>query len=168
MKPETVIRPYSVLLGCALLVFVLDRLSKAMVMARMALGDSVPLWPSLSEGLLHITYVRNTGAAFSLFSHYPQALFWVGAGLVGLMGAVSVWCFVKKIPVNTLLAVVVGFVLGGAAGNLLDRWQFGAVVDFIDVQIIHYPVFNVADSFICIGVLLGVMHYVWCQTRPAG
>lgn len=111
-------------------------------------GESLPLIPSV----FHLTYVQNRGAAFGLFQG-QQVLFIVLALLV------IAW-LVRELAVESSASPVArwgcALVLGGAAGNLLDRLRFGYVVDFIDLRV--WPVFNVGDSAITIGVSLLVWH----------
>ena len=105
-------------------------------------GHSVPVIPSI----LHLTHVQNTGAAFGLFQGYPQTF-------AVLAVVVAVWVVVELTrkrprpwPADTGLLLI----LGGSLGNLIDRLRFGYVIDFIDVRV--WPVFNIADSAITIGV----------------
>ena len=125
------------------LVVLSDQLSKWAAHAWLEPLQSVSLIP----GLLHLTYVRNTGAAFGLFRGWA-ALFTVLAALIA--GWVSLELARRHhAPLNRLgLALV----LGGAVGNLMDRLRTGSVIDFIDLRV--WPVFNLADSAITIGVIL--------------
>ena len=120
----------------------IDQLTKSAVSTLLAPGQSVPLIPSV----LHLTYVQNTGAAFGLLKGMT-ALF------ILLSLVVAVWIIVEvrskpALPLSRLWALAL--VLGGAVGNLMDRVRHGYVVDFLDVRI--WPVFNVADSAVTIGV----------------
>ncbi|MBE3554158.1 MAG: signal peptidase II [Thermicanus sp.] len=128
----------------ALLVFLLDQGSKWMVVHFMNEGDTIPLWP----GVFHITSHRNAGAAFGILQN-QRGLFLL-ITVVVVVGIVAVlWRLKGK---NPLLSVALSLVLGGALGNFLDRLVAGEVVDFLDFRLIHYPIFNLADSSIVIGV----------------
>ncbi|MEG3436639.1 signal peptidase II [Pannus brasiliensis CCIBt3594] len=109
-------------------------------------GDTLPILP----GIFHITYVINTGAAFSAFRGGVAWLRWlsllVSAGLMALA-----W-FGPRL--SKLEQMAYGFILAGALGNGFDRFLFGFVVDFLDFRLINFPVFNVADVCINIGILL--------------
>ncbi|CCQ98634.1 signal peptidase II [[Clostridium] ultunense Esp] len=128
----------------ALLVFLLDQGSKWMVVHFMNYGDTIPLWP----GVFHITSHRNAGAAFGILQN-QRGLFLL-ITVVVVVGIVAVlWRLKGK---NPLLSVALSLVLGGALGNFLDRLVAGEVVDFLDFRLIDYPIFNLADSSIVIGV----------------
>jgi len=125
----------------------LDRLTKLWVVRTFALTtppQSWPLWP----GVFHFTYVTNTGAAFSLFSEDGRWLRWlslaVSLGLVALA-----WVGPR---LNRWEQAGYGFILGGAIGNGIDRFVRGEVVDFLDFRLIQFPVFNVADIAINLGI----------------
>ena len=122
-----------------------DQAAKQLILARFAAGESLPVLPPV----LLFTYVQNTGAAFGLLKGL-QPLF------VGLSLAVIGWIvreFVRH-PGGHPPAVAWSYalILGGATGNLIDRLRFGYVVDFLDLRV--WPVFNLADSAITVGVML--------------
>jgi signal peptidase II len=119
-------------------------------------GDVWQLWP----GMLHLAPTWNQGMAFSLFANQPQVLLAVVSVLVvGLSVGVLVWQHQLRIAIWAAWAMI----LAGAWGNWLDRLAFGAVRDFISVVVIHFPVFNVADSLVCMGVGLVVLETLWGQ-----
>ena len=129
----------------AVIVLVLDQLSKALAVAKLPLGSSSAFLP----GLLSLQLVRNTGAAFSLFSGNPQLL-----GLVSLLVSIAVAVWIQKQGRMTLTrSLGVGLLLGGALGNGLDRWRLGYVVDFLALVPVSFPVFNLADVAINLAVL---------------
>jgi len=137
---------------CTLLV---DQFSKAGVEAAIALGQSVPL----IDGYLHLTYVRNFGAAFSLFWGRGGTL-----SAVAVAVALGVVVYQLRRRPRALLAVLsLGLLLGGALGNLVDRVTLGYVRDMVDLQW-HgrnvWPIFNVADMAILSGVGLMLLHSV--------
>ncbi|WP_445367412.1 signal peptidase II [Methylomonas sp. BW4-1] len=128
---------------------VLDQASKLAVDGSMQLFESIPLLP-----YFNLTYVHNTGAAFSFLAQAGGWQRWLFAGLAVVMsGIIAVWLH-RLQKHETLMAVALSLVLGGAIGNLIDRVAYGYVIDFLDVyyQDWHWPAFNIADSAICIGV----------------
>ena len=137
----------------SLAIIVLDALSKWLVAARIDLHESITVIPNLFE----IVHVRNTGAAFGIGANTDSHL--VPMLLNG--GAIIVFCVVVVYALRTavtdrMLQVALHLILGGAIGNLVDRFRFGYVVDFLDfyVRDHHWPAFNIADSAICIGICL--------------
>jgi len=138
-------------LGLSLVVFLLDQFSKWWVVKEFQLYESIQLIPSLN-----FTYVHNTGAAFSFLSSAGgwQRWFFVVASLIAI---VFLLFWLKRLLVSERwLAITLSLILGGAVGNLFDRIAYGYVVDFIDVyyQSWHWPVFNLADSAISVGVVM--------------
>lgn len=104
----------------------------------------------------NLTYVHNTGAAFSFLSEAGGWQRWFFAVLALVISAVlSVW-LARLQKHETLLALALSLVLGGAIGNLIDRLAYGYVIDFLDVyyDTWHWPAFNIADSAITLGVML--------------
>jgi len=133
------------------LVVVLDQASKQVIMASMSLYDSMPVVP-----FLRMTYVHNTGAAFSFLSDAGGWQRWLFARLAIFIGSIiGVWLG-RLERRQKLLAVSLALILGGAVGNLIDRLVYGFVIDFIDVyyRSWHWPAFNIADTAISIGVAL--------------
>lgn len=135
---------------------VLDQLTKWVVVQGMRLHESVPVVP----GLLNLTYVRNTGAAFGILSSPSPGLrstLLLAFSMVA-MGFV-LWIWFREKPSSRLQVASLGMILGGALGNLVDRVRLGEVIDFLDLYWgpHHWPAFNVADSAITVGVLLFLM-----------
>jgi signal peptidase II len=139
---------YSFLVLVAALVFAADQLSKAVVMATMRPGDSIPLIPPV----LDLHYITNRGVAFGLFAHFGDAFIPVAIVIMAIIVAYYRGLRTRRLWLRTAL----GMQLGGALGNLLDRLRYGSVVDFLDFHIdainFRWPVFNLADSAIVIGV----------------
>ncbi len=138
-------------LWLSLLAVVLDQGSKLAIAGSMQLYQSIPVMP-----YFNLTYVHNTGAAFSFLSEAGGWQRWFFAGLALVISIViAVWLTRLK-QHETLLAVALSLVLGGAIGNLIDRLAYGYVIDFLDVyyQTWHWPAFNIADSAITLGVIL--------------
>lgn len=131
----------------AVVILGVDQLTKYLVVSNMALYESWAPVPALVN-VFTIHYVTNTGAAFGLFQD-GRLFFVVVAIVVSLIILVYYW----QLPSGQwLIRLSLGLQLAGALGNLIDRLRLGHVVDFLDFQI--WPVFNVADSSIVVGVLL--------------
>ncbi|ASC69728.1 Lipoprotein signal peptidase [Halomicronema hongdechloris C2206] len=125
----------------------LDQLTKYWVVRSFQLTDppdSLPLWP----GVFHFTYVTNTGAAFSLFADNGDWLRWLSL-LVSLGLIVLGW---RVTLANRWEQAGYGLILSGALGNGIDRMVAGEVVDFLDFRLIGFPIFNVADVCINLGI----------------
>lgn len=133
-----------------------DQATKALCLNVLTPGQSVPLLPSV----LHLTYVQNTGAAFGLGQGQQRLFIGFSLGVIGWL------CYELRRPgpLPTLLVWGSALVLGGAAGNLIDRLRWGFVVDFIDLRV--WPVFNLGDSAITIGVALLLWQSLF-RNRPA-
>lgn len=132
----------------------LDQGTKWAAHAWLASARSLPVIP----GIFHLTYVQNTGAAFGIFRGLP--------GLFILLAlAISGWLILELTRRNhpPLIRLGLALMLGGAVGNLIDRVRLGHVVDFLDLRI--WPVFNVADSAITIGV--GLLMWLMLARRRA-
>lgn len=134
----------------ALAVVLLDQLSKHWALRHLPPGHGQRFLP----GLLNLELVLNTGAAFSLFTGQPRLL-----GLVSVLVSLAVLVWILRRPPRGLWeSLALGFLLGGALGNGLDRWRLGAVVDFLALVPIQFPVFNLADVAINLAVLCLVLH----------
>ena len=148
---------YGVVLGLAALVVALDQWSKAYIRRTVQLFESIVVIPSFFQ----ITHTRNSGGAFSIFAGANDAVrvpFFLGVSLIAI---VALLFFVRSVaPRRWSLLVALGGILGGAVGNLIDRMLSGHVTDFLDVHWhdYHWPVFNVADSCITVGVLVLLAH----------
>lgn len=146
---------YRWLLGLALGVFVLDQVSKAWINATLQVDnpyDNIPIIP----GFFQLVHVSNTGAAWSLFANKSQ---WLAALAVVTLAAIFV--FRRHLELNRpTVQVSFGLLCGGIVGNLVDRLQHGHVIDFLLFRFGSYdfPVFNFADTAICIGVGLYLIH----------
>lgn len=150
MKGDPIIIRY---VFAALAILVLDQVTKWLVIHKMDLYQTIPLW----EGVFHITSHRNRGAAFGILQN-QQWLFIV----VTVVVVVGILFYLNRLNGDQpLLSWSLALILGGAVGNLIDRVRLGEVVDFLDFQWIRYPIFNVADSAIVIGV--GIM--LWYTLR---
>jgi len=140
---------YKVLLITTSISLVLDQLSKAYI------DQTFKLYQSLVviENFFNITYVRNQGAAFGIFSDSSLRVpFFIGIAL--LASAVIMWVIHRLKETQKLFGFGLSLIFSGAIGNLIDRIRLGEVIDFIDVHWYqhHWPAFNVADSAISVGV----------------
>jgi len=126
------------------LVLIVDRLTKYILFRNLSEGESVKVVP----GFFHITLVLNSGAAFGLFKG-RSLFFTVSTILVIIFICLYVWRGGCK---DLLVLTALSLILGGAAGNLIDRVLFGYVIDFLDFRI--WPVFNIADASITIGAFI--------------
>ena len=123
-----------------------DQLSKFWTVANISLYEQIPA----IDGLFHLTYVQNTGAAWSSF----QGMIWLFALVFAVFAAFIIWEFPKKrLPFTTFERFCIVAVCAGGRGNMIDRFRLGYVVDMIAVDFINFPVFNVADCFICCGCI---------------
>ena len=134
----------------ALIIFTMDQVTKAIVEA------SIPLYEvrTVIPGCLHLTHVKNRGAAFGIFADSPsegKIMMLVFLSVLAL--AVVVTLLWRNQPAARRMGLGLALILGGAVGNLFDRLVHGSVVDFLDFYLssYHWPAFNVADSAIVIG-----------------
>ena len=140
----------------AVLVFAVDRVSKAIVAGSIPLGQEVPAL----DHFLWITHVQNSGAAFG-FAPFGSIFFLV----ISIVVAVALVVYVARERGSLYTDALLGLVLGGTVGNAYDRVLQGSVTDFFTVH--WWPVFNVADSAISIGVVLLVLAQIFKSTPPA-
>lgn len=130
-----------------------DQFSKAWIRANLSLGESF-----FGSGFFQLTHVRNTGAAFGIFP--DRSLFLTVLALIGSVICLLLALFSRRLSFlnNSLNRVVLGLVLGGTVGNLIDRLRFGYVTDFIDFK--FWPAFNIADSAMTIGIILFAYSFI--------
>lgn len=139
----------------ALVVVILDQLSKWIVVKYVPLYDRIQVLP-----FLDVTHIINRGAAFGIFRELPESVRLPLFALVLIAAVIVIFFFLKKAgPGNRLLVFSLGLILGGAIGNSIDRFRLRYVTDFIDFHwfgdpSLHWPPFNLADSAITIGVIL--------------
>ena len=134
----------------ALAVFVLDRVTKSLVVAQIPFGTEVPVLGRL----VGITNVHNSGAAFGV-APAGAAIFLIASVVV----AIGLVVYVVRIPNNAWTDSILGLIMGGTLGNGFDRIAYGTVTDFINFH--FWPVFNVADSAISVGVVALIASYVF-------
>lgn len=151
--------------GTALVVLILDQLTKAAALRQLLPGTAV----RVVDGFFSLTLVMNPGLAFGMLSSTPTAWRWIVALLS--MGALAVLAVVGARLLGSggwPARLALGLIFGGAVGNLIDRGRFGAVVDFLDFywRGYHWPAFNVADSAISVGVALLALRILWPGPTP--
>lgn len=142
--------PYLLLVAA---IIVLDRWTKTLIDARFDVNQSI----SVIDGFFDITYVRNTGVAFGIFSSISSPMKSILLSAFTSVAAAIVVVYSVRSPVrNRLLQLALSLILSGALGNLYDRLTYGYVIDFLELYVgaYHWPTFNVADSAITIGVVL--------------
>ena len=136
----------------ALAVLLVDQATKAVVEHTMVLHQTIPLTPFFA-----LTYVRNTGAAFGLLADAPAALRLPLFVVVTVVALLALGAYLRSMPPQRpWLAASVGGILGGALGNLVCRLRYGEVIDFLHLHwgSLSWPMFNVADSAITVGVVI--------------
>jgi len=136
-------------------VLLIDQVSKAVVSSKLSVGQSIPI----IKNVLHITFVKNTGAAFGLFKNSVYFFIAISVVAVVMISAILIKSIRNgKFLDNFLCSFSLVLIMSGAIGNLIDRVNLRYVVDFIDVRI--WPVFNIADSSITIGTALLLISFV--------
>jgi len=130
-----------------------DQFTKYLTVANIALYEDVPFLP----GVLQLTYVQNTGAAFSSFEGQQ----WLFALIFLILTGLVFWEYFKKpMGFTTLERWCIAAIYGGGLGNMIDRVRMGYVVDMIETTFMEFPVFNVADCFITCGCIAMMVHLV--------
>ena len=138
----------------AALIVIADQITKLLVLEHIPQDEYVKAIP----GLFHLTYVQNTGAAFSSF----QGMRWLFVGIFLVLTVALLFEYFKKpMAFATFERFCLAAVYGGALGNVIDRVRLGYVVDMICVDFMDFPVFNVADCFITCGCVLMLIHLVF-------
>lgn len=134
-------------------IVIADQVTKFIVDRTMSLHHSIPV----IENFFRLTYIRNTGAAFGILAGSHEAIRLPVLVVFSLVAIGFILVLLKRLPSGeTGLITALAFILGGAIGNLIDRIAYGEVIDFLDFYWsgYHWPAFNLADSFITIGVLI--------------
>ena len=131
-----------------LIVLVIDIISKLIIRHYLALNESI----RIIRGFLNVTYVKNTGVAWSIFADNKYLVLMLsGLIIIGIF-----YYIYKEKPTRKLMKYAYALILGGALGNFINRVFYGSVIDFIDIKIFgyDYPIFNMADIFIVVGVIV--------------
>ncbi|HPQ38935.1 MAG TPA: signal peptidase II [bacterium] len=149
-------------IGSALVLAILDQITKVLASTRLDPMDPVKLIP----GLIHLTLVHNRGAAFGIFRNLPDpwriALFSV-ISVIAL--TVLYHMYINRPAGSRLIPAAIALIAAGATGNFIDRFRYGHVIDFIDTYPFgyHFPTFNLADSCITIGVTLMMIQLLFLE-----
>ncbi len=160
MASSTFKAKYSRLAAVAGSIVVLDQGTKALVLKQLPLYHSLPVIP----GFFNLTHIHNPGGAFGFMSHQSSQVRNLLFLFISSLAICFIFYFYKNTPkTHPLLATGFALILGGAVGNLIDRFRFGKVVDFLDFFLgnYHWPAFNVADSAISIGVGIFLIHLLF-------
>jgi len=136
-----------------------DQLIKKLVVDTMALYETIPVL----QDIFHITYIRNTGAAFSIME--GQLSFLILMPVVMIAAAV-VFMIIKRKTAHPLLMTSLAMIAGGGIGNLIDRVALGYVVDYLDFRV--FPIFNAADIFVCVGCGLLILYVIFIDGKQDG
>jgi len=144
---------FKLVLALVVAIVALDQASKAIVDRTMPLYHSIPV----IDSVFSVTYIRNTGAAFGFLARsgeFFRRTFLIAFSIAAIGFIIAM---LRRLPSEEkLLTAALAFILSGAVGNLIDRLLYGEVIDFLDLywSNYHWPAFNVADSFITIGVVV--------------
>ena len=134
----------------------LDQITKYFIQTNMDLNKSVPV----VEGIFHITYIHNYGAAFSILQGKQIVL--IGVTLIAI-AAVLTYMFINRKSSHWSLMLSLAFIAGGGIGNLINRIRVGYVVDFLDFR--FFPIFNIADICVCCGAGLLIIYMFYFEPR---
>ena len=151
MNTKKKIKIYIIPILCIGLLVALDQITKFIVRTSFALYESHPL----IKNVFHLTYIQNTGIAWGMFKN-GRTIFLILTILVLLICA----CFYAKIPESkrfTPIRVCLVILVSGAIGNMIDRMSLHYVVDFFDFRLIHFPVFNVADIYVVVSMIVLIL-----------
>ena len=131
----------------SIILFIIDQISKLLIDKFLVLGKSYTIF----DKFLYVTKAYNDGVSFSMMQGHRWIII-----LISLVVMVFLYFYMQKFKVNKRNIIAFSLVFGGLFGNLVDRIIYGYVIDFIDFYVFNYnyPIFNFADSFICVGVLI--------------
>ena len=140
----------------ALFIIAVDQLSKYFVVKNIGLTDCIEIIPNI----INFVYVKNTGAAFSFLSQKDYGIVLLSiVSVLFCIGVIAYACYYK--PKNRLLRLSLSLMFAGAVGNVIDRIVKGFVVDFIELDFINFPVFNLADIAITVGAALLIIYVLF-------
>ena len=140
------------------LIVIFDQLTKRILLFDIGLNNSKPFIP----GIVQFTVVQNTGGAFSILKQYPA--FFQLLGLINV-AIFSYLVFCPTVSLSNIIKIGCACILGGTVGNLIDRFVHNGVIDFFDLQIFNFAVFNLADIFIDIGVVLIIIGWFLARKK---
>ncbi len=144
---------YIKLIIIAALIITADQITKQMIINNFFVFESVPV----IDGFFNLTYLQNPGGAFSFFAEKSVLLRSVIFKILPIIVICFLFLFYKTVPASSkLLTFGLSFIISGAIANLIDRFVFGFVIDFLDFYVnnIHWPAFNIADSAISVGIVM--------------
>ncbi|QYY34541.1 signal peptidase II [Ruficoccus sp. ZRK36] len=158
MKP-TRLHPYRLLLTIALVVLILDQLTKLLIVEWLPVGTyfigSVLPPVEVIPGFFYLVHITNEGAAWGMMEGYTVIL-----GVLGIIALYAIFHYRAVLGLKRpLMQIAFGLLVGGIIGNMIDRFAYGHVVDFIDLHFgsYRYPSFNIADCGITVGVVLYIL-----------
>ncbi len=142
------------IISAAIAVFVIaaDRITKALAVKYLYDIDTYPV----IDGVFHFTYAENTGAAFGMMKDSRWLFMLLSSAAIII---IAVW-LIKYGGQDLFMSVCLSMILGGGVGNMIDRIAYGYVVDFVDVRLINFAIFNVADSFVTVGAFLMIIYLI--------
>ena len=135
---------------------VLDQIIKNLIVQSMELYETIPV----IQDIFHITYIHNTGAAFSMMEGFRGFL--TILPMIMILAAL-IFMLIKRKSAHPMLMTSVALIAGGGIGNLIDRIFYGYVVDFLDFRV--FPIFNVADIFVCVGCGLLILYVLFIDGK---
>lgn len=142
-------------IAAILVMIVVDQVVKHWAFIVLQPQHTIPL----IENVFHLTYIENRGAAFSMFAKFDSR--WIFVALAAVITLAICYALSKKLMQTALGSWSLVLIAAGAVGNAVDRVARGFVVDMFDFRLIHFPVFNVADIFICVGGVLFVIYFMF-------
>ena len=148
-----------ILIALILCIIGLDQLTKWLTVVYMTEGQSIPIW----QDVLHLTFYKNPGAAFGILDEPGQRWIFLVFSSVAIVGLLVYLFFFR--PKNRFMQLTLAMIVGGGIGNMIDRIYLGYVIDFIDVELINFAIFNVADSFVTVGAFLLIGYLIWDMIR---
>jgi signal peptidase II len=146
-----------ILLGWSTIIVILDQVTKALVKEYMKIGESI----AIIGDALRLTYIKNPGMAFGIIVG-GKLFYTIFASLACVV--ILIYLFRLK-PEHFWARLALSFILGGALGNLIDRMRQSEVVDFIEIRIIRWPVFNFADIAVTIGMVILIAVVIFEKNR---
>lgn len=155
---------YSILLCITVFVIVVDQITKSCIDRSFRLGEMLTIIPNFFD----IHYILNTGAAFGIMARLPDGMKIPFLIVVSILAMLLILYLLMKAKVDKKVYIVsLSLVFAGAVGNLIDRIMLGGVRDFISMHIyrLHWPIFNVADSAITVGIVLLAYELIIAEPR---
>jgi len=144
-------------IAAIILIIAIDQLTKKLAVLYLFPDKTFPI----IKDVLHMTYVENDGASFSILKGQR----WFLIAFTGIAMIAITYYLVKKNPKNILERISIVMIMGGGLGNFIDRVRQGYVVDMVDFRAINYAIFNVADSFVVVGVILWSVYFLFVEYR---